>query len=222
MIIVSERAGKLKTCAKMYEVIFKHQYAFAGEWWVRNLIHNMQFCIKELPDDIGFVNNFFTYMSFLKGRGVNLEPSQLAVVNKMIHRYRPLLGSPVKSSLTRTKPSVPIKVMLTMTTCKRWDLFEKTVNSLLNTWTDIDKVDYFFCVDDNSSQRDRTKMKATFPFIDFYMKRQSEKGHRASMNVIYDMLTTLKPTYWIHMEDDWLFFQKDSYVQKSIDFLDRN
>jgi GR25 family glycosyltransferase involved in LPS biosynthesis/tetratricopeptide (TPR) repeat protein len=224
MIIVSERAGKLKTCAKMYETIFKHQYAFAGEWWIRNLIHNMQFCIKELPDDLRFVNNFFTYMTFLRGKGVRLEPSQLVVVNKMIHRYKDLLGSSVKPSfnLTATKPTIPIKVMLTMTSCKRWDLFEKTVNSLLHTWTDIDKVDYFFCVDDNSSQRDRTKMKAAFPFIDFYMKRQSERGHRASMNIIYDMLKTLKPTYWIHMEDDWLFFQKDSYVQKSIDFLDRN
>jgi GR25 family glycosyltransferase involved in LPS biosynthesis/SAM-dependent methyltransferase/tetratricopeptide (TPR) repeat protein len=224
MVIVGERTKNLKTCAKMYEAIFKHQYAFAGEWWIRNLIHNMQFCINDLPDDIGFVNNFFTYMSFLKGKGVKLEPSQLVVVNKMIHRYKLLLGSAPKAhlKLAGTKPSVPIKVMLTMTTCKRWDLFEKTVNSLLHMWTDIDKVDYFFCVDDNSSQRDRTKMKSTFPFIDFYMKRQSERGHRTSMNIIYDMLNTLKPTYWIHMEDDWLFFQKDNYVQKSIDFLDRN
>lgn len=223
MIIVAERTRHLDTCAKMYEAIFKHQYAFAGEWWIRNIIHNMQFCINELPESLEFVNNFFTYLTFLKGKGVNLEPSQLTVVNKMINRYKSLLGSAASSSLTvNAKPSVPIKVMLTMTSCKRWDLFEKTVNSLLHTWTDIDKVDYFFCVDDNSSQRDRTKMKATFPFIDFYMKRSNEKGHRASMNIIYDMLNTLKPTYWIHMEDDWLFFEKDSYVQKSIDFLDRN
>jgi GR25 family glycosyltransferase involved in LPS biosynthesis/tetratricopeptide (TPR) repeat protein len=224
MIIVAERSRHLDTCAKMYEAVFKHQYAFAGEWWVRNLIHNMQFCLKELPEDLGFVNNFFTYMSFLKGRGVNLEASQLAVVNKMIHRYKNLLGSPVKApfNITATKPTIPIKVMLTMTSCKRWDLFEKTVNSLLHMWTDIEKVDYFFCVDDNSSQRDRSKMRATFPFIDFYMKRQSEKGHRSSMNVIYDKLNELKPTFWIHMEDDWLFYQKDNYVQKSIDFLDRN
>ena len=224
MIIVAERVGKLKTCAKMYEAIFKHQYAFAGEWWIRNLIHNMQFCINELPESLEFVNNFFTYMRFLKSKGVNLEPSQLVVINKMINRYKGLLGSAIKPSfsLTSSKPSVPIKVMLTMTSCKRWDLFEKTVNSLLHTWTDLDKVGYFFCVDDNSSQRDRTKMQTTFPFIDFYMKRSNEKGHRASMNIIYDKLTDLKPTYWIHMEDDWLFFEKDAYVQKSIDFLNRN
>ena len=223
MIIVAERTRHLDTCAKMYEAIFKHQYAFATEWWIRNIIHNMQFCINELPEDLGFVNNFFTYMRFLKGK-VNLEPSQLAVIGKMINRYKGLLGSAIKPSLklVGTKPTIPIKVMLTMTSCKRWDLFEKTVNSLLHTWTDIDKVDYFFCVDDNSSQRDRSKMKSTFPFIDFYMKQPNEKGHRASMNIIHEMLNTLKPKYWIHMEDDWLFFETDNYVQKSIDFLDRN
>jgi GR25 family glycosyltransferase involved in LPS biosynthesis len=220
MVIVSERSKHLDTCAKMYEAVFKHQYAFAGEWWIRNLIHNMQFCINQLPDDMGFVNNFFTYMRFLKGRGVNLEPSQLTVIGKMINRYKGLLGSPAPS--VKLANSSNPRVMLTMTSCKRWDLFEKTVNSLLHMWTDIDKVDYFFCVDDNSSQRDRSKMKATFPFIDFYMKRQAEKGHRTSMNVIYDKLNELKPTFWIHMEDDWLFFEKDTYVQKSIDFLDRN
>jgi glycosyl transferase family 25 len=53
------------------------------------------------------------------------------------------------------------------------------------------------------------------------MKKSSEKGHMNSMNIIYNKLAELKPTYWIHMEDDWLFFKKDSYVQKSIDFLDK-
>lgn len=223
MVIVAERTKHLKTCGKMYEAIFKHQYAFATEWWIRNLIHNMQFCINQLPENLEFVNNFFTYMKFLKSKGVNLEASQLAVIGKMINRYKGLLGSSLpKAPLLNLANSSNPRVMLTMTSCKRWDLFEKTVNSLLHMWTDIDKVDYFFCVDDNSSQRDRTKMKTTFPFIDFYMKRQAEKGHRTSMNLIYDKLNELKPTFWIHMEDDWLFFEKDAYVQKSIDFLDRN
>ena len=223
MVIVSERTKCLNTCAKMYELIFKYRF-IAPEWWLKNLIHNIQFCINELPEDIGFVNNFFTYMRLLKSRGVNLEKSHLAIIGKMINRYKDLLGSAIKPSfsLTATNPIIPIKVMLTMTSCKRWDLFEKTVNSLLRMWTDIEKVDYFFCVDDNSSQDHRSKMKSTFPFIDFYMKRPNEKGHRASMNIIYDMLKTLKPSYWIHIEDDWLFFEKEAYVQKSIDFLERN
>ncbi len=32
------------------------------------------------------------------------------------------------------------------------------------------------------------------------------------MNLIYDQLVLLKPAYWIHMEDDFLFFDKMTYV----------
>ena len=65
-------------------------------------------------------------------------------------------------------------------------------------------------------------MKTLFPFIDFYMKRKAEKGHRTSMNLIYNKIKELNPKFWIHMEDDWLFFNKDCYVQKSVDFLTTN
>ena len=32
------------------------------------------------------------------------------------------------------------------------------------------------------------------------------------MNVIWDKLKELKPKYWIHMEDDFLFFEKMKYI----------
>ena len=37
-----------------------------------------------------------------------------------------------------------------MTTCKRFDLFEKTINSILNCF-DVENIDEWFLVDDNSS-----------------------------------------------------------------------
>lgn len=113
------------------------------------------------------------------------------------------------------------KIILTITTCKRFNLFEKTINSILNTWKDIELIDYFFCVDDNSSDEDRLKMKENYPFFDFYFKSEEEKGHRKSMNIIYDKLNELNPTYWIQLEDDWQFFYMDNYVSKSIDFLEK-
>ena len=72
----------------------------------------------------------------------------------------------------------------------------------------IESIDYWFCVDDNSSQKDRDEMKDLFPWMDFYFKEFKEKGHRQSMNLIYDKLMKLKPKYWIHMEDDFLFFKE--------------
>ena len=63
-------------------------------------------------------------------------------------------------------------------------------------------------------------MRTTFPFINFYFKSLHEKGHRPSMNIIWDKLNELHPKYWLHMEDDWLFIKKDAYISKSISILE--
>ena len=112
-----------------------------------------------------------------------------------------------------------INVFISFTTCKRFDLFKQTLGSILNHWLDVEKIDYWFCVDDNSSKKDRELMKSTFPWITYYMKSESEKGHRESMNIIWDKLTELKPKYWIHMEDDFLFYTRRNYVEDSITIL---
>jgi len=108
-----------------------------------------------------------------------------------------------------------VEVLLTMTTCKRFDLFEQTLHSMLHTWTDLDKIDTWFCVDDNSSEEDRAKMR-DYHWIEYYMKSASEKGHRKSMNLIWNKLKELQPTYWIHIEDDFVFHVERSYVEDAI------
>lgn len=220
MIIVSENVKRLDITAKMYAHIVKYKYLHVNEWWIRNLIHNMQFCIKELPYTLNFFHDLIDYVSMLQERGIVLEGSQVAIMSNTIDHFKGLLSQPL-SQLPLLQRNTNPKVIFTVTTCKRFDLFEKTMNSILQSWTDIAKVDYFFCVDDNSRQIDRSNMTKAYPFIDFYMKNHSEKGHRKSMNIIYDKLAELKPTYWIHIEDDWLFFKRDSYVQRSMDFLDK-
>lgn len=111
------------------------------------------------------------------------------------------------------------RILISFTTCKRFDLFEKTVYSILNNWTDVDKIDYWFCVDDNSSEKHRKSMRKQFSFIDYVFKDESNKGHVSSMNIIWNKLNELKPEYWIHMEDDFLFHHKTSYVTYSIETL---
>lgn len=111
------------------------------------------------------------------------------------------------------------RVIITFTTCKRLDLFQQTVNSILNMWNDIDMIDYWYCVDDNSSEEDCAIMQQNYPWIDYYMKCPQEKGHRSSMNIIWDKLNELKPEYWIHMEDDFLFHTPGSYINKAIQMM---
>ena len=113
------------------------------------------------------------------------------------------------------------EVFLSITTCKRYDLFVKTINSFMTCCKDIDKIDYFFCIDDNSSEDDRKNMIEEYPFFEYYFKNESEKGHLNSMNIIWNKLDELKPKYWLHMEDDWLFFKPCDYITKSIQFLEK-
>jgi hypothetical protein len=113
-----------------------------------------------------------------------------------------------------------VKVMLTFTTCKRYDLFQQTINSIINQWTDVEDVDFWFCVDDNSSIEERNRMRKNYGWIRYYMKRPEQKGHRESMNIIYAMLNRIRPKYWIHMEDDFLFHTRMEYVNPAIKYLE--
>ena len=108
------------------------------------------------------------------------------------------------------------KITLTITTCKRFDLFEKTMNSFLQCCTDLDKIDEWLCIDDNSGEEDKKKMSELYPFFTFVFKDAKQKGHPKSMNIIHN---TVKTPYIFHMEDDWQFFMKKDYVTRLLDIL---
>ena len=96
------------------------------------------------------------------------------------------------------------------------------MNSFLICCKDIHLINTFYCIDDNSSEDDRKKMKENYPFFHYIFKNEEEKGHLKSMNIIWDQLNQLKPNYWIHLEDDWLFIKPCQYITKSIEFLERH
>lgn len=113
-----------------------------------------------------------------------------------------------------TKPEP--NIILTVTSCKRLDLFKQTINSIIRTWSDLPMVDQFIVIDDNSSDEDRNAMKALYPFITFIMKSYPQRGHLESMNMIYNILDEMRPMHWIHVEDDFLFFERMAYIATGI------
>jgi len=221
MIIVSERVKRFDIFKKMYEIIFRQGYLHAGAWWIHNLFHNLQFGIP--PGDKTFVESALTYVDTLRKHGVTLNQNHYEILDRLVAASRSMLACfPPSEKVPVKKDRVePVRVMLTVTTCKRLALFKETMNSMLRTWQDISAVDYFFCVDDNSSAEDRQVMRTDYPFFDYYMKEPAEKGHRESMNIIWNKLREIRPTYWIHMEDDWLYFKQESYVSKGIALLEK-
>ena len=138
-------------------------------------------------------------------------------INNVADRYIFYNKDKINDILNRKQKDFPL-VTLTITTCKRFDLFEKTMNSLINC-VDIDEIDFWFCVDDNSSPEDRQKMKELYPFFEFYFKDIKEKGHPQSMNIIRNYVKT---PYIFHLEDDWKFFVKRNYIKDSIDIIESN
>jgi len=152
----------------------------------------------------------------------NYEPSLFELWNILFVKTRQMLTiynsikAPTRTHNNNNNNNNNIQVFISFTTCKRLDLFTETIQSMLNHWTDIEKIDYWFCVDDNSTDDDRSIMKNKYNWFDYYMKTPEEKGHRQSMNIIWNKLNELKPTYWIHMEDDFLFHTKMDYVGLAI------
>lgn len=110
-------------------------------------------------------------------------------------------------------------VTLSMTTCKRIDLFKRTMNSFLNACKDIDLIDRFLIIDDQSSDEDCTEMKELYPFIELIRKKPEDKGHPISMNMIVDMVKT---TYCLHLEDDHEFFCHRNYIKPSMRIMLEN
>jgi len=229
MIIVADRLKNHKLCAKMYEIIFKYKFVEVTEWWIHNLFHNIQFCINELPLTSEFIDSMFTYLNLLRNKKLILKDSHNEIITKIVERFKPVFYNISDSSqqlinqlsIQKKNQKENPKILFSITTCKRLDLFKKTIYSILNNWLDLSKVDYFLCVDDNSSEEDRIEMKTLFPFFNYILKKPEEKGHRESMNIIWNQLKKIEPTFWIHMEDDWMYFQKKNYILSGIEFLNR-
>ena len=216
MIIVSNKVNKDHLSTFFFEVIFTKN-VIAPTWWINNLYHNLQFSIKFLPQTLQFLQKFLDYTQLVQQEKCILTPSNYKIIQNTIDSYKTMLILP---PIFLPSPSnTNIRVMMSFTTCKRLDLFKQTMNSIINTWKDLHMVDYFYCVDDNSSEEDRNLMKELYPFFNFYFKSEHEKGHRQSMNIIWNTLKEIKPTYWIHLEDDWLYFHPRNYISNSIEYL---
>ncbi|MEP7274398.1 MAG: glycosyltransferase family 10, partial [Acidobacteriota bacterium] len=109
------------------------------------------------------------------------------------------------------------QITLTVTSCRRYDLFERTINSFLNCCSDRELIGRWICIDTGSSSHDRSMMKEKYPFFEFVFKGPEDRTHVGSMNILLDMISS---PYWLHLEDDWQFIVTDNYITKSLGILE--
>ena len=208
-------SGNTKAGYKLFKEIVMRQ--IANNNIIKYSYANMRSFTDHLKSDKGTLELFYNLNSYIQTAENSKE--LISVWNVLFEKHRSNLTQDPK---TLKIPKRNCEILLTMTSCKRYDLFHQTVNSMLLHWTDKAQIDKWICVDDNSSKDDRKLMKSTYPWIEFYMKTPKEKGHRESMNIIWNMLNEHKPKYWIHIEDDFLFHTKRSYIEDSVKFLERH
>jgi GR25 family glycosyltransferase involved in LPS biosynthesis len=181
------------------------------------VFHNLQFYKKELTNDSNSLDLFYTCDNLINSIE-KVHPEYYEIWNLL---YQKNLQALTKYSLysPKNQNNTNPKVVMTFTTCKRLDLFKKTINSILLHFTDLHLVELFYCVDDNSSKADRAEMQKKYPWIKFYFKSEEERGHLASMNHIYNKLNEFNVKYWIHLEDDFVFYKQMNYITLGIDSL---
>ena len=159
----------------------------------------------------------------LKYKGIDENTSRRLLFNQhfnidhVTNRYTYYNTEIIQKIFKRQKKDIKL-VTFTITTCKRLDLFQKTMNSVINCF-DTDLIDEWLCIDDNSSENDRKKMMDLYPFLTFIFKDTVDKGHPRSMNLLKKYVKT---PYIFHMEDDWKFICKRNYISECLDILNSN
>lgn len=134
-------------------------------------------------------------------RGANTPKELVRLAFKNIQFLEKSIVPVPKTVLTHKLPVLT----WTMTTCKRYELFVRTVDSFLLKCLDLSLIHQFIVVDDYSSDEDRVRMVERYPFIDFVWKnhpRGEDKGHRHSMKILQGMVNT---PFWLSLESDWEF-----------------
>lgn len=129
--------------------------------------------------------------------------------------YQPALIDDIVSTIGQR--DAPAEVTFTITTCRRRDLFERTMDSFLACCTDRFRIGRWICIDDGSTEWDRALMRRRYPFFEFIFKPHDDRGHARSMNRLIDEVDS---TYWLHLEDDWEFITADAIIGRLISVLE--
>ena len=169
----------------------------------------------DVKTDYELFNTVNTICSGFKQENHNLDPRVFTLWNKLIDIEKLTEYKECKNTKKQK-----INIMLTLTTCNntvsnKYKRFQQIIHSIMNTWGDVDMIDYWFCVDDTVSNKDRQRLKKNYIWIDFHIKT-SDKD---SMNIIWNKLNEIKPTYWIHISDEWIFHTYMNYITTGIEYL---
>lgn len=89
---------------------------------------------------------------------------------------------------------------------------ERTLNSLLNCWTDISRVGRVLVIDIGLWPEDRATLVKLYPLVEF---RQFPPGVR-----VEQIRDEIGGRFWLHLGMGWQFFTPDDYIKRLTGVLD--
>lgn len=200
----------------------EQNYFYLGEWLCEKFIevYPLSLPLKEELAIFYFYTKRYQDSFDLLNKIIDTRPND-DVLERCLFNKRLMMDKMVEDALEKVDPPkislnpLPL-VTFSITTCRRLDLFKKTMDSFLTNCTDHNLISRWICVDDNSLEDDRVIMKERYPFMEFIWKSEDERGHTKSMQII---ASKVKTPYLLHMEDDWLFFDRRGYISDMIEVL---
>lgn len=114
------------------------------------------------------------------------------------------------------------KITVYFLSCKRFNLFEKTFKSFWDHCKDLNLIESFIVIDDNSSNEDRKnidKLLLEKKFPSLFVCKNAYKGQANSLNLIYDLCKT---KYAFAIEDDWMFFKSGNFLRDGLEILNKH
>jgi len=199
------------TMFKIGELIGKYFLNFFPyEFNIKNNLGICQLNNKEYQD------SFNTYEELLSFKNLSSENVNIILRNQSLSIPYIDYSTKIPHNIITSNFKL---ITLTITTCKRLNLFIKTINSFIHCCQDKYLIHEWICVDDNSSNDDTETMKKLFPFIKFILKTPEQRGHVHSMNIIKNLVKT---PYILHLEDDWQFFRVKNYITDALEIINDN
>ena len=163
----------------------------------RTIEELMKLCNK-IPSAIGF--NSLGYIKYRADNRIVLPNCTLYIKRNKC----PNLLEKKKKLIQDTCGRYKSDLTFTVTTCKRLDRFIQTMDMFILNCKDVYVIDEWICIDDNSSDEDRAKMKELYPWFKFVLKGPDKRGHQISINMLFSMVKT---KYALQFEDDWICYQ---------------
>ena len=121
-----------------------------------------------------------------------------------------------------------MKIILTITSCKRLNLFEKTIQSFCLKFQNINMINKVLLFDDSSNPQERIKMfeilqenfkNVEISFILFEKESFKQNRHREIIKIWHDQIK--KYDFCFHLEDDWECVERFD-IEEDLLFLKKN